>query len=100
MTNKNETTSLPQNSYSVGDVVEGEVAVEKPFGFFVRISKNDFGLLKVANLTDENSPSKQNRPSIGETLTTIIIEADLTKEGWRLNLSQRKSDFLKYGRGK
>lgn len=100
MTNKNETTSLPQNSYSVGEVIEGEVAVEKPFGFFVRISKGDFGILKVANLTDENSPSQQDRPAIGEKLTAIIIEADLTEEGWRLNLSQRKSDLLRYGKGK
>jgi len=96
MTNEQGNPVSP-SEYHVGDIVQGVVSIEKPFGWFVQITDEDFGILKVTNLFEAHN-SDQVRPTLGGKIRAVIIEAELTEEGWKLNLSLKRTDFLKYGR--
>ena len=84
------------DQFKIGDVVKGRVTERRTFGVFVQITEIDFGLIKTVNLAEEFDSAEQ-LPDIGTVLRAIVIEADHTEVGSKLNLSQRQADFLKFG---
>ena len=77
----------------VGDIVEGQVFSIQVFGVFVKLDERTYGLLRLPNLaiSEEHFPDKL--PAVGTMLRCVIIGLSDTKEGLRVDLSSKESDF-------
>jgi len=79
--------------YHIGQIVDGIVSSRQPFGAFLRLDDDDFGLLKLPNAQEIPTSPAPPLPPVGTQLTCVVIAVEETAAGARVELSRRKADF-------
>ncbi len=88
--------TIEKIDYKIGDKVNCRVVSHKPYGVFVQIDKENFGLIKVPNFEDDHAFKYDEFPAIGSKLKCIIIEIEKNDSGLKINLSMKKKDYKRF----
>ena len=86
--------------YPVGSRVDGEIKNKTEFGLFIGLETEIDGLVHLTDL-DWNIPGEQAIESYnkGQTVTTVVLDVDVTKERISLGIKQLTGDPFETGAG-
>jgi CheY-like chemotaxis protein len=78
----------------VGAVVSGTVYSVLPFGFFVRLGPDRYGLVRVVDIFDDSTQRPPPTPAVGTPVTCVVLHVESDSSGTRVSLSTKKSAVL------
>jgi CheY-like chemotaxis protein len=76
-----------------GDLVAGTVFSVMPFGFFVDLGHQIYGLVRIVDVTDYPPVTPGSLPVPGTSVTCVVLEVQEAESGTRVALSVRESDI-------
>ena len=73
-------------NYSVGQVVQGVVTGVQPYGAFVKVDNNTYGLIHISEISNHFVNDVHSFVNIGEKVVVKIIDIDNKNNQLRLSL--------------
>lgn len=83
-----------KDTYTIGDVVQGEVLKVTPFGGFVRLNEDIHGLVHVSELAKEAQSNPESVLKPGETMEFKIISLEPAEHRLGLSLNKMKDEAV------
>ena len=77
-----------------GAVVTGTVYSVLPFGFFVNLGADTFGLVRVVDISDVPTLRPPPSPAVGTSVTCAVLHVESGSSGTRVSLSTKESALL------
>lgn len=72
--------------YQVGDIVEGEITGIQPYGAFVKLDKNQYGLIHISEISRDYIKDIHQLLSINQKIRVKILEHDIESGHYKLSL--------------
>ncbi len=72
--------------YSIGDVVEGEITGIQPYGAFVKIAEEQYGLIHISEISKEYIKDIHKFVKLHQKIKVKILEHDLSSGHYKLSI--------------
>lgn len=86
---------MKNNSYQVGQIVEGKVTGIQPYGAFVALDHNTSGLIHISEISDGYVRDITRYVNVGDTVRVKIIDFDPKLNQARLSLKALHRSHLR-----
>lgn len=80
-----------EQTYKIGDLVQGKVSKVASFGAFVQLADEIDGLVHISQISDERVEKVKDVLKIGQDVTARVIKVDKTER--RIGLSIKAADY-------
>lgn len=81
--------------YQIGQVVEGEITGIQPYGAFVKLDTNQYGLIHISEISRDFIKDIHYFLSVNQKIKVKILDVDEESEHYKLSLKALQPNLLK-----